>query len=183
MRCHRALRAKLEIYKSMTNKLIHNGKLIQLYKEQVDLPDGGHTHFDIVKHPGGAVIAALNEQDEICLLKQWRHAVDEFIWELPAGCLEPNEPPMETAKRELEEEAGIIAEQWRDLGKVVVSPGFSNEVLYFFEARNLSNGTLNLDDAEQLEAHWLPLDSVMKMAKAGEITDAKTLALLLRLSL
>ncbi|GHA03478.1 ADP-ribose pyrophosphatase [Arenicella chitinivorans] len=165
----------------MRNKLIHKGSLIDLHKERVDFPNGGHTYFDIVKHPGGAVIAAINEKDEVCLLKQWRHAVGRFIWEFPAGCLEPNEPPLETARRELEEEAGVKAHRWRDLGKIVCSPGFSNEVLYLFEARDLADGQVNLDDAEQLDAHWLPLKTVKAMCLNGEIDDAKTLALLLRL--
>lgn len=164
------------------NKLLHKGRLIELHSEQVELREGGHTHFDIVKHPGGAVIAAINDKNEICLLKQWRHAVQQFIWEFPAGCLEPNEPPIDTAKRELEEEAGIIASDWVNHGQLLPSPGFSSEVLYLFEARNLSHGQLNLDDAEQLEAHWLPIEKAMYMAKNGEINDAKTLALLLRLS-
>lgn len=162
-------------------KLIHQGNLISLYKERVDFPSGGHTHFDIVKHPGGAVIAAINERNEICLLKQWRHALGQFIWELPAGCLEPGEPPLETAKRELEEEAGIKAELWQDLGIISSSPGFSNEILYLFSARNISAGSMKLDDAEQLEPHWLALDEIDRMAKEGEIIDAKTLAVLYRL--
>lgn len=165
----------------MTNKLIHQGKLISIHKERVDFPGGGHTHFDIVKHPGGAVIAAINEQNEICLLKQWRHAIGQFIWELPAGCLEPNEPPLETAKRELEEEAGVIGNTWQALGKVTTTPGFSNEILYFYKATDLTPGTLKLDEAEQLEAYWLSLESVFDMARSGEIIDAKTLAFLLRL--
>jgi len=165
----------------MTNEVIHKGKLIELHKERVELTNGDHTYFDIVKHPGGAVIVAINDEDEVCLLKQWRHAVDRFIWELPAGCLEPNEPPLETAKRELEEEAGVIAREWHELGEIVSSPGFSNEVLYLFEARGLSDGQLNLDEAEQLEAHWLPLEHVNEMAANGTIVDAKTLAGLLKL--
>jgi len=165
----------------MTNEVIHKGKLIELHEERVDLANGDHTYFDIVKHPGGAVIVAINDEDEVCLLKQWRHAVDRFIWELPAGCLEPNEPPLETAKRELEEEAGVIAREWHELGEIVSSPGFSNEVLYLFEARDLSDGQLNLDEAEQLEAHWLPLEHVNEMAANGTIVDAKTLAGLLKL--
>ena len=167
----------------MTNKLIHKGNLLELHYERVDFPNGGHTYFDIVKHPGGAVIAAINDDNEICLLKQWRHALGQTIWELPAGCLEPGEPPMETAKRELEEEAGVIAQRWRDLGKISSSPGFSNEMLYLFEARELSEGIVKLDDAEQLTAHWLPVDEVLKMALEGDIIDAKTLAVLLRMGL
>jgi len=162
-------------------KLIHQGNLISLYKERVELPAGGHTFFDIVRHPGGAVIGAINERNEICLLKQWRHAVGQYIWELPAGCIEVNEPPLETAKRELEEEAGIIASEWLDLGPIVSTPGFSNEVLHLFCAKGLSQGIQKLDDAEIIDAHWISLDDVITMAKRGEITDAKTLALLMRL--
>ncbi len=165
----------------MPNEIIHQGNLIELHREKVGLREGGHTYFDIVKHPGGSVIAAINDDEEICMLKQWRHAVNESIWELPAGCLEHNEPPLETAKRELEEEAAVRASDWRDLGKIVPSPGFSNEILYLFEARNLSLGTQKLDDAEQLEAHWLPLAEAREMARGGEIIDAKTLATLIRL--
>ncbi|MEM7358481.1 MAG: NUDIX hydrolase [Pseudomonadota bacterium] len=161
----------------------YKGNLIEVHRERVDFPQGGHTHFDIVKHPGGAVIAATNDRDELCLLKQWRHAIGQFIWEFPAGCLEPGEPPMETAKRELEEEAAVTASEWRELGMSAMSPGFSNEVLYFYAASNLSAGTQKLDDAEQLEAHWIPRSEVLEMAKSGDIIDAKSLAILLLLDL
>lgn len=164
------------------SELIHQGNLIAVYKEPVKLRNGGETTFDIVKHPGGSVIAAINNRDEICLLKQWRHAVGQTIWELPAGCLEPDEPPLETAKRELEEEAGVIAQDWSSLGDIVPSPGFSNERLYLFVARKLSPGTIKLDDAEDLTPHWLALSTVRDMATNGEISDAKTLAVLLRLT-
>ena len=166
----------------MTKELIHQGKLISLYKEQVNLTNGDHTHFDIVKHPGGAVIAAINGENELCMLRQWRHAVQDTVWELPAGCLEPSEPPLQTAIRELEEEAGVRADKWEELGKIIPSPGFSNEVLYLYVAKDLQKGKQNLDDAEQLDVHWLPLQTAYAMAGSGEITDAKTLALLLRLA-
>jgi len=162
----------------LPNTIIHKGRLIELHKEEVPLRDGGHTYFDIVKHPGGAVVLAINESDEICLLKQWRHAVNMMVWEVPAGCLEPNEPPLNTAKRELEEEAGVNADKWRDLGTIVPSPGFSNEVLYLFEAKELRIGTQNLDDAEQLEVHWLPRPTIKEMIDKNQILDAKTLSIL-----
>ena len=161
-------------------KLIHKGNIIELHEEPVQLREGGQTYFDILKHPGGSVIVAINDQDEICLLKQYRHAVREHIWELPAGCLEPSEPPLETAKRELEEEAGVIATEWSDLGLIYPSAGISNEVLHLFEAKNLSPGIVNLDAAEELEAHWISMETAIEMARSGEIKDAKTLAGLLR---
>lgn len=167
----------------MPNRLIHRGRLIALHEEQVTLRSGGETSFDIVKHPGGAVIAAINQRNEICLLAQWRHAVQETIWELPAGCLEPGEPPLETAKRELEEEAGVTAREWEAIGQIVTSPGFSNERLYFFVAHSLQQGVAKLDDAEQLEPHWMALDQVYTMVTQGKIIDAKTLSLLLHLQL
>ena len=163
------------------NTLIHRGYLFSLYKEKVDLADGKHTYFDIVRHPGGAVIGAINDDNEICLLKQWRQAVHKTIWELPAGCLEPNEEPILTAKRELEEEAGVTATDWQALGTILPSAGFSDEELHLFVARNLNSGKINLDDAEQLEALWVPLPKAIEMAKDGTISDAKTLALLFRL--
>ena len=162
--------------------VIHQGRLISLHKEQVALREGGFTTFDIVKHPGGAVIAAVNQRNEICLIKQWRHAVDAFIWEAPAGCLEIGEDPLVTAQRELEEEAGVVAQEWKSLGRLVTSPGFSNEVLYLYKATNLTSGTVKLDAAEQIEAHWLPIEKALEMARDGEIEDAKTLAILLKIT-
>lgn len=166
----------------MTNKIIHKGRLIELHSERVDYSNG-HTYFDIVKHPGGAVIAAINDRNEICLLKQWRHAIEQNIWELPAGCLEAGEEPLYSAQRELEEEAAVVAKKWKELGVVCSTPGFCNEILHLFEARDLSKGTLNLDDAEQLEAHWVPIDKAYEMCADGSIIDAKTLACLLKLKL
>lgn len=162
----------------MQTKLIHQGNLIAVHAEPVKLRDGGETVFDIVKHPGGAVIVAINDKNEICLLRQWRHAVQEYIWELPAGCLEPAEAPLKTAQRELEEEAGLLATQWSSLGEIIPSPGFSNERLHLFEARILSQGTVNLDAAEELEPHWVSLPRIHSMVKNGDIKDAKTLAAL-----
>lgn len=166
---------------SSEHELIHRGRLIALYRERVPLDNGTHTYFDIVKHPGGAVIAAINDNNEICLVKQWRHAVQASIWEFPAGCLEPDESPLATAKRELEEEAGVTASDWQSLGSITISPGFSNEELYLFAARSLTAGSTKLDDAERLEPHWFTLDEAREMARCGDISDAKTLALLFRL--
>jgi len=161
--------------------LIHQGNLISLNKERVELPNDKYTYFDIVSHPGGSVIAALNDNNEVCLLKQWRHAVGQHIWEFPAGCIDEGESPLNAAKRELEEETAMKADNWQSLGSIFATPGYSNEVLHLFSATGLSEGMLNLDDAEQLEAHWLPLEQVFSMAQQGKIQDGKTLALLFKL--
>jgi ADP-ribose pyrophosphatase len=163
------------------NTLIHSGRLISLYREKVELREGGHTHFDIVKHPGGAVIAAINDHNEICLLRQWRHAVNKTIWEVPAGCLESGESPLITAQRELEEEAGVCASKWQALGTIISTPGFCDEVLHLYKASQLSGGVSNLDSAEQLVVEWVSLPRAIRMAASGEIEDAKTLAIMLRL--
>lgn len=165
----------------MNNELIHQGKLIAVHKEKVTIDADHHTYFDIVKHPGGSVIAAINDKNELCLLKQWRHAVQETIWELPAGCLEPNEAPLNTAKRELEEEAGVTAKSWQSLGELIPSPGFCNERLYLYLATDLKDGTMKLDDAEKLEPHWISFDQITTMVNNEEIKDAKTLSVLHKL--
>jgi len=166
----------------MTDKeLIHAGKLISLYKQKIPLADNRHTYYDIVTHPGGAVIAAINEKGLLCLITQPRPAVDQDTWEFPAGCLEPNEPPLETAKRELEEETGIVARQWDDLGMIVPTPGFCDEKLHLFVATQLSETSTNFDDGEQIESHWLNILDIDAKISAGIINDAKTLSLLYKL--
>ena len=160
-------------------KLIHKGNLIELHEEPVQLRDGGQTYFDIVKHPGGAVIVAINDKDEVCLLKQYRHAVREHIWELPAGCLEPNEPPLETAKRELTEETGWTAGKIQPLFDYFVSPGILDEKMYAFVATELVEGNQNLMADEEITTLSASLEEALDWVRDGKILDAKTIATLL----
>jgi len=161
---------------SPRHKLLHQGQLISLYRDEVHLPDGRTTHYDTVRHPGGAVIVAVNSNREICLLRQFRHAVNGDIWELPAGCLEDDEKPIETAKRELLEETGWSAHSWKSLGNIIPSPGFCNEVLWMYKAEDLEIGKTAKDNDEFLESYWLPMNKIHQMIRDGEIRDAKTLA-------
>jgi len=166
----------------MTDKtLIHRGNHICLYKQKIPLPEERHTYYDLVSHPGGAVMAALNEKNQFCLITQPRSAVEEHVWEFPAGCLEPQEPPLETAKRELEEETGFVAETWFDLGSIVTAPGYCDEKLYLFAAKALTETSTNFDDEEQIESHWLTVSEIEEKVNAGIINDAKTLSLLYKL--
>ncbi len=165
----------------MSKKLIHQGNLISVFKQKIDLPEGKHTFYDIVNHPGGAVIIAINEQKQVCLITQGRPAVNSTIWELPAGCLEPGEAPLITAQRELEEETGWKAADWTELGSIVTTPGFCDEVLPLYAAQHLTRTQTNFDAEEQIEIHWLSMSQVEEMVADGTINDAKTLSLLYRL--
>lgn len=161
---------------------IHQGRLIDLNVEIAVLPNGGEVELDIVRHPGGAVVAAVNERTEVCMLRQYRHAVGEpRLWELPAGCIDSSDAsPAETAARELREEAGLSAASWQELGTLLPSPGFCNERLYLFLARDLAAAGSPQHTDEYIEIRWQPLHRALAMAASGEIKDAKTVAALFR---
>jgi ADP-ribose pyrophosphatase len=160
---------------------IYTGSVIDLTIEHVQLPNGQDCELEIIHHPGGVAIAALNDQNEICMLYQFRHAVGGWIWEIPAGKLEAGEAHAITAQRELQEEAGVNAQQWHYFGKIISSPGVFTERVHLYLATKLSTAQQQLEHAEVLEVHWLPLDKVMAMVKAGEIEDAKSLVALFHL--
>lgn len=158
-----------------TRKPIYRGNVVDLGLEHVRLPDGRSTDLEIVRHPGGAAVAALNDRNEVCLLRQFRHAAGGWLWELPAGKLEPDEPALSTAQRELEEEAGLRARDWLPLAQFFSTPGFCDEVIHLFLARGLETVPTRHEVHECIEVHWRPLDEALAMAARGEIRDAKTL--------
>src|SRR5437667_533371 len=117
------------------------GRVISVTTDEVLLPNGHRAVLEVVHHPGGAAAVALDESGRVCLLRQYRYVAGGWIWELPAGKLEPNEPPLETARRELIEEAGVSASHWQSLGTALSSPGVFGEVLHLFFATQLEPGT------------------------------------------
>jgi len=143
--------------------------------ETISPPNGNDATLDIVHHPGGAVVAALNDRNEVCLLRQFRHAAGGTIWELPAGCIDRDDPePLMTAQRELEEEAGFVAEDWRDLGSIFTTPGFCDEVPYLYLARGLTETRTDHGDDKLIEVHWQPFTKALDMVADNTIHDAKT---------
>jgi 8-oxo-dGTP pyrophosphatase MutT (NUDIX family) len=159
---------------------VYSGKIIDLELETVALPNGTVAELEIVHHPGGAAVVALDRENRVCLLRQYRHAVGGWLWELPAGKLDPGELPLTTAQRELEEEAGLRAGSWEPMGKIVSSPGVFTEVVHLFLARELTRVPARTEAHELIEVHWIPYAEALARAHADEITDAKTLAGLFR---
>ncbi|MBB1125385.1 NUDIX hydrolase [Thiospirillum jenense] len=155
--------------------LIYQGKVVTLALETVQLPTGQRVELEIVHHPGGAAVVALDAQLQLCLLRQYRHAGGGWLWELPAGKRDDGEPPLQTAQRELAEEAGITAAQWSELGWLHSSPGVFDEVIYVYLARDLTPTAMAHGSGEVIEVHWLPLVEVWNWCQNGQITDAKTL--------
>jgi len=161
----------MTLHKSTTH---FRGRIVRLTTDDVTLPNGHRAELEIVHHPGGAAVVALDEHQQVCLLRQYRHAVGGWILELPAGKLEPNEQPLATAQRELIEEAGLRGREWQSLGACTPSPGILTEVVHLFLATGLETTRNSLERAEVLEVRWVPLEQAFGWVLDGTITDAKT---------
>jgi 8-oxo-dGTP pyrophosphatase MutT (NUDIX family) len=156
-------------------KPVFSGRVIQVNVERVQLPNANVADLEIIHHPGGAAVVAVDREQNVCLLRQFRHAANGYLWELPAGKIDNKEPPLQTARRELAEEAGATALQWDSLGDYVSSPGVFTEVVHLFLATDLTHGDVGFEEHEVIEVHWKPLAEVVRMAVAGEIRDGKSL--------
>ena len=165
-----------------TCKTAFRGKIISVDLESALLPDGRRCDIEVVRHPGGAAAVALDQDDRVCLIRQYRPAIREWILELPAGKLDPGETPLSTAQRELEEEAGLRATSWTGLGSVISSPGVFTEVVHLYLARDLQHVASNTEEHELIEVSWLPFDQALHMAQSDELRDAKTVIGLMRAS-
>jgi len=144
------------------------------------MPDGHRLAVEVVHHPGGAAIIAINESREVCILRQYRFILDDWIWELPAGKRDDNEAPIKTAKRELQEEAGLLANHWQTLGESISSPGVFTERIWYYLATGLEHTDTAPEQGECLEVHWLPLDELLMRCNNGAIEDGKTIIGLMR---
>lgn len=154
---------------------LYRGRVIELDLDRVELPNGHQADLEIIHHPGGAAVAAIDTQQRICLVRQFRHAANGWIWELPAGKIDQREPPLETARRELEEEAGMRAQRWESLGDYLSSPGVFTEVIHLFMATGLEAVPTRHEAHEVMEVHWLPFERALQMAQSGELRDGKSL--------
>jgi ADP-ribose pyrophosphatase len=165
---------------SLEKRNAFSGRVIAVDVERVELPNGAVAEFEIIRHPGGAAAVAVNARGQVCLLRQFRHALSDWLWELPAGKLDGAEKPLFAARRELEEEAGVTASRWRALGRYVSSPGVFTEVVHLFLATGLEPAPARPEASEVFEIRWLALDRALTLALSGKIVDGKTVVGLMR---
>jgi ADP-ribose pyrophosphatase len=155
--------------------LVLDGNLLKVHRDTVRLPDGTHGEREYIRHPGAVAIVALFDDGKLLLERQFRYPNRREFIEIPAGKLEPGEPPLATAKRELLEETGYVAAEWARIGVMHTAIGYTNEAIELFLARKLTKETAKLDAGEFLETFLLSLDEAVAMVQDGRITDAKTM--------
>lgn len=167
--------------KTLNSDTRFEGRVFTVTVDKVELENGRTSTREVVHHHGGACIAALTENDEIYLVRQFRYAFGQELWELPAGKLEKGEDPFEAARRELGEECGLTAEHFVDLSPVYPTVGYCTEIIYCWAATGLAPCGMHLDEDEFLTPEKVPFDRAVEMVLSGEIRDGKTVAALLKI--
>ncbi len=160
--------------KPLKQDYLYRGKIVNLRVDNAELPDGTTALREVIEHPGGVCVAALTEKEELLFVEQFRYPYMETVLELPAGKLEYGEDPFEAGKRELLEETGAAAENYRDLGKLYPTPGYCGEIIHMYLAENLTFSEQHLDEDEFLEVRRIPLEEAFQMVMRNEIRDSKT---------
>ena len=156
-------------------KNIYKGKVVVLNVESVSLPNGASAELEIVRHPGASAIVPMKADGTVVLVRQYRHAVGGYIYEIPAGKLDHGEDPLLCAARELEEEVAYRAARFELLTSIFTAPGFVDEVIHIYLATGLTQGRQQLDHDEVLDIIEIPLENAIGMIQAGEIRDAKSI--------
>lgn len=164
----------------VSSKTIFEGKIVKLTVDQAELPNGNLATREVVYHPGGVAILALDENNNVTLVRQYRYPIGRLLLELPAGKLDAGEDHQPAAVRELSEETGLEAEEWTYLGCMLASPGFCDETLYMYLARGLTQRAQHLDEDEFLNVVTMPFDELVRQVMDGTITDAKTVTTALK---
>jgi len=169
--------------RKLESEKLYDGKIVKLFRDVVELPNGKTALREVVRHPGGVIILPIDDAGNVHLVRQFRYAYDRAILEIPAGKLEYGEEPLSAARRELEEEIGAKAESWVPLGDIWPTPGFCDEVQHLWLARGLTFGKTNPDEDEFLEQVQLPFAQAFAMAADGRMQDGKSVVAILRAAL
>jgi 8-oxo-dGTP pyrophosphatase MutT (NUDIX family) len=158
----------------------HDGRVIKVSTERLRYSNGREYDVDYVRHPGAAAVVAIDGANRVCFVRQYRHGIEDFSWEIPAGKLDAGEPPEVCAVRELQEETGVSAKRWTPLGLYIPAPSIFTELIHLYLARDLNVGAASPDADEELELKWLPLEQAIGHVLRGEWNDGKTAMALLR---
>jgi ADP-ribose pyrophosphatase len=159
----------------MSTKSIYKGKVVTLNIDTVQLPNGVTVDLETIRHPGAAAVVPMKDDGTVVLIRQFRHAAGGFIYEIPAGKLNPGEDPLSCASRELEEEIGYRASSFQLLSSIFTAPGFADEVIHIYKATGLTKGRQRLDRDEVLDVVEMPLPDAVGKIEDGTIRDAKTI--------
>ncbi len=169
-------------YPTLSSRTAFEGKVVSLRQDEVEMSDGSSAHRDVVVHPGAVGVIALDDEDRIVMIRQYRHPVRRYLWEVPAGIKDvADEPPVETARRELAEEVGLKADRWDRLLDFFATPGGSNEEVTVFLARGLSAAARSPDfvvSAEELdmEVRRIPLEDALSAVRSGRVRNSIAVA-------
>jgi len=158
---------------------VYEGRILNLRVDQIRTPQGVEALREIVENGGAVAVVAVDDQQRVVLVKQYRHAIRAVVTEIPAGKLDGDEDPLEGVQRELREETGFRAVQWKSLGSIYPSPAWSTEYIYLYLATDLIPGPTAMDADETIELVMLPLAEAIDQVRSGAIMDAKTMAALL----
>ena len=159
---------------TVSSDLIYTGKTIQLRVDTVEVPNKGYQKREIIEHKGAVAIVAITDDNKIVLVKQYRKAIEKEIYELPAGKIEIGETPLECAIRELKEETGYSVDSLKLIHKYYTTPGFSNQLVFIYLAKNLIPGESHLEEDEFLEVYEIDREEAYNMVINNEICDSKT---------
>lgn len=163
----------------LQSEVIYTGRAFTVRRDHLVTSESQDVKLDILEHIGSVVLVPVNEHGQVLFVRQYRHAAGGDLLELPAGTLEPGEPPLEAAAREIREETGMAAAKLVEIGAFYLAPGYSTELMHVFLASDLSHDPLDADEDEFLSVESIPVKEAMRMAQNGEIQDAKSLAALL----
>ena len=154
---------------------LYRGKLFSFFTEDIILPNGTRSEIATVRHPGSTGIVPLFDDGTVAMVSQYRHPVGDYLLEIPAGTIEHGESPLNCARRELEEEVGLVAREFIEVAQIYIVPAYSDEKIYVYLAKDLTASQQNLDEDEIIHVVKYPLNEVMQMIGQGIITDALTI--------